>query len=97
MVSLVDCYLIDLLWSILGIFSLCTCAVVLMNHLQSMQIDIDGLVQERRNQSCQVLLNFSILLLKLHFCYWNFHEILATILKFVLISQLFPHKVLKFV
>ena len=31
-------------------------------------------------------------LLKLQFCYWNFHEILAKILKFVLISQLFPHK-----
>ena len=39
-----------------------------------------------------LLLNFSILLLKLHFCYWNFHEILAEILKFVLISQLFLHK-----
>ena len=44
------------------------------------------------NQGCQVLLNFSILLLKLQFCYWNFHEILAKILKFVLISQLFTHK-----
>ena len=43
-------------------------------------------------QGCQVLLNFSILLLKLQFCYWNFYEILAKILKFVLISQLFPHK-----
>ena len=43
-------------------------------------------------QGCQVLLNFSILLLKLQFCYWNFQEILAKILKFVLISQLFPHK-----
>ena len=43
-------------------------------------------------QGCQVLLNFSILLLKLQFCYWNFHEILAKILKFVLISQLFTHK-----
>ena len=43
-------------------------------------------------QGCQVSLNFSILLLKSHCCYWNFHEILAKILKFVLISQLFPHK-----
>ena len=43
-------------------------------------------------QGCQVLLNFSILLLKLRFCYWNFHEILAKILKFVLISELLPHK-----
>ena len=43
-------------------------------------------------QGCQVLLNFSILLLKLQFCYWNFHEILAKILKFVLISQMFTHK-----
>ena len=43
-------------------------------------------------QGCQVLLNFSILLLKLHCCYWNFHEILAKILKFALISQWFPHK-----
>ena len=43
-------------------------------------------------QGCQVLLNFSILLLKLHFCYWNFPEILAKILKFVIIYQLFLHK-----
>ena len=43
-------------------------------------------------QGCQVLLNFSILLLKLSFCYWNFHEILAKILKFVLISESFLHK-----
>ena len=43
-------------------------------------------------QGCQVLLNFSILLLKLQFCYWNFNEILAKILKFVLIAQLFTHK-----
>ena len=56
---------------------------------------LDCLVQKpeySRTQGCQVLLNFSILLLKLHFCYGNFHEILAKILKFVLISQLFPHK-----
>ena len=44
------------------------------------------------SQGCQALLNFSILLLKLYFCYWNFHESLARILKFILISQLFPHK-----
>ena len=43
-------------------------------------------------QGCQVLLNFSILLLKLRFCYWHFHEILAKILEFILISELFPHK-----
>ena len=51
-------------------------------------------VEYSRNplQGCQVLLNFSILLLKLHFCYWHFHEILAKILKFVLISQWFLHK-----
>ena len=48
-------------------------------------------------QGCQVVLNFSILLLKLHFCYWDFHEILAKILKFVLIFQLFLQKILKFV
>ena len=49
-------------------------------------------LSEPMMQGCQVLLNFSILLLKLQFCYWNFHEILAKILKFVLISQLFTHK-----
>ena len=43
-------------------------------------------------QGCQVLLNFSTLLLKLHCCYWNFHEILAKILKFVLFPLLFSHK-----
>ena len=43
-------------------------------------------------QGCQVLLNFSILLLKWHFRYWNFHEILTKILKFVLIYLLLPHK-----
>ena len=41
---------------------------------------------------CQVLLNFSILSLKLHFCYWNFHKILAKIPKFVFIPQFFTHK-----
>ena len=35
---------------------------------------------------------FQYMLLKLHFCYWNFHDILGQILKFVLISQLFPQK-----
>ena len=47
-----------------------------------------------QKQGCQVLrvLDFSILLLKLHFCYWNFHKILAKIPKFVLIYGLFPHK-----
>ena len=43
-------------------------------------------------QVCQVLLSFRIWLWKSHFCYWNFHEILGKILKFVLISQSFPHK-----
>ena len=34
----------------------------------------------------------TLLLLKVHFCYWNFHEILTKIPIFVLISQLLPHK-----
>ena len=46
----------------------------------------------RYMQGCQVMPNFNILLLKLRLCYWNFHEILSKTLKFVSISQSFPHK-----